>query len=335
MPTRPFGTLLWLSAAFVSQLVAGPSGYGQGTAELPALREGPPEPASLLSQEQIASAIRELDANRFAKRRDAALRLTQAGEAAIAPLATAATSDSREVATRALAILQRHHTRKQPASLQKAATQALQRIAGENHGRVSRQARAILNPPPEPPPPAPAIQFQRGQFRIQVQNVGGRGINVQVVNGTKQITVREKNRRIKIVEDPQQGIQIELNEKQNGQPRIRKFSAKTPQELKQKHPEIHRLYVQYAQQGGLGLPQIAIGLPGGAGFGRLPRIPRQPILGELDQAVRRLKETAQRLQKIRENSQDDTLRKQLARELKSLEQTRLQLESARKKLPPR
>ena len=59
------------------------------------------------------------------------------------------------------------------------------------------------------------------------------------------------------------------------------------------------------------------------------------MAGTLDQAIARLKASSDRLQKLVEDSQDEAFRDQMKRELENLETTRLQLESARKQLPPR
>ena len=336
MATRSPCFGLWILLAMMPHVVAATARDDLTGLRSPAPTEGPPEPAAQVSTEEIARDIRKLDANQFVQRREAALRLTQAGEAAIAPLAKAATNGSREAATSALAILRKHYSKKQPASLHTAARQALQQIAQSDHPRAARQDQAILNPPPPAPPAAPAIQFQGGQFRIQIQNAGAQAIQVQMINGHKKIDVRANDRRIKITESPQNGIEFELHDKHNGKPRVRKFTAKNSQELQQKHPEIHRLYVQYAKQAGGGVPRVVIGLPGRPGLGGLPRRPpNQRLTGTLDQAIMRLKATSERLQKLLEDSQDETFRTQMKRELESLRETRLQLESARRQLPPR
>ena len=297
--------------------------------------ETPPEPAVAMSTEEIRRAIRELDANQFVQRREAALRLTRVGEPAITSLTQAAVHGSREVSTSALAILRKHYAKRQPASLHTAAKRALQEIAQSDHPRAARQAKSILDPPALLPPAPPAIQFQGGQFRIQIQNGAAQAIKVQMINGRKKIDVRENDRRIKISESPQQGIEFELHDQHNGQLRVRKYTAKDATELRQKHPEIHRLYVQYAKQPAGGAQRVIIGLPGRPGAGGLPRFPNQRVAGTLDQAIARLKASSNRLQKLVEDSQDEAFRDQMKRELENLETTRLQLESARKQLPPR
>ena len=71
--------------------------------------ETPPEPGVAMSTEEIRRAIRELDANQFVQRREAALRLTRVGEPAITSLTQAAVHGSREVSTSALAIIRKHN----------------------------------------------------------------------------------------------------------------------------------------------------------------------------------------------------------------------------------
>ena len=330
MRSQWFG--LWI---LLPHLVGTAAGENQPDVRSLVSAETPPEPAAAMSAAEIRRAIRALDANQFVQRREAALRLTRAGEAAITSLAQAVMNGSREVSTSALAILRKHYAKQQPASLHTAAKQALQQIAQSDHPRAARQAEAILTPPPPVPPARPAIQFQGGQFRIQIQNGGAQAIKVQMINGHKKIDVRENDRRIKISESPQQGIEFELHDQHNSQPRVRKYTAKNAAELRQKHPEIHRLYVQYTKQPGGGVPRVIIGLPGRPGPGGLPGFPNQRVAGTLDQAIARLKASSKRLQKLLEDSQDETFRGQMKQELENLKTTRLQLESARKQLPPR
>lgn len=341
--SRWFG--LWILLPLLPQQVGNLAAEIQPETRSLVAAETPPEPAATMSAVEVRRAIRALDANQFVQRRDAAQRLTRAGESAISSLAQAAIHGSREVSTSAFAILRKHYA-KQQQGLQTAAKQALQQIAQSDHPRAARQAKAILNPPPPAPPAGRAgraIQFQGGQFRIQVQNGGvqaialggGQAVKVQMINGHKKIDVRENDRRIKISESPQQGIEFELHDQHNGQARVRKYTAKDAAELQKKHPEIHRLYVQYAKQPAGGAQRVIIGLPGQPGLGGLPQFPNPRVAGTLDQAIARLKASSDRLQKLLEDSQDDTLRGKIERELENLKTTRLQLESARKQLRPR
>ena len=341
IPSRWLGP--WTLLLLFPQLVGNLAGEIQPDARSLTEAETPPEPAATMSAVEIRRAIRALDSNQFVQRRDAALRLTRAGETAIRALSQAAIDGSREVSTSAFAILRKHYAKRQPESLQTAAKQALQQIAQSEDPRAARQAKAILTPPPPAPPAGRAIQFQGGQFRIQVQNGGvqaialggAQAVKVQMINGHKKIDVRENDRRIKISESPRQGIEFELHDQHNGQPRVRKYTAKDAAELRKKHPEIHRLYVQYAKQPAGGAQRVIIGLPEKPGLAGLPRFPNRRVARTLDQAIARLKASSERLQKLLEDSEDDTFRGQIQQELDNLKTTRLQLESARKQLRPR
>ena len=75
------------------------------------------------------------------------------------------------------------------------------------------------------------------------------------VNGIKDIEVTEKDRKVKIHVDPNQGIKVEIMETKEGKPVTRAFKAKNADELKKKSPEAHKLYEKYAK-GGAGNIQL-------------------------------------------------------------------------------
>ena len=76
-------------------------------------------------------------------------------------------------------------------------------------------------------------------------------------NGAKQVQAEEYGKKVKISEDPQNGIQIERITKKGGTDVTEKFEAKNVKELEKKFPEGFKLYNQYLGQG----------VAGGAGMG--------------------------------------------------------------------
>ena len=93
------------------------------------------------------------------------------------------------------------------------------------------------------------------------------------VNGAKEVDVDETDRKIKIHEEPQKVIRIEVTTKKNGKDVTEKYEAKDAEELKKRHPEGHKIYELYGKtQGGLGGIQIQI--QGGAvPLFRMPVLP--------------------------------------------------------------
>jgi exonuclease VII small subunit len=64
-------------------------------------------------------------------------------------------------------------------------------------------------------------------------------------NGVKQIEAEEGNRKVKIKDDPNNGIEMEVTETKDGKEATQKYQAKNAEELKKNHPEAHKIYEQY------------------------------------------------------------------------------------------
>ncbi len=237
--------------------------------------------AQLLAQEKsaeadeapIVSLIKQLAAPDFSKRQAASQQLLKLGEQAIPRLTAAALSDNREVVTRSVDIL-KGHLKSANEKLQSAARTALKKISAVEDGVGPRLARTALAPPKPRPQPVPGKGIP-GFPRIQLQVQGAaQAIKMRNVNGVKDIEVTEKGRSIKIHDDPNQGIKVEITETKDGKPVTRKFEAKNADELKKKHPEAHKLYQQYSQ-GAAGNIQLRINgqVPGNG----IPRIQIAPF----------------------------------------------------------
>jgi hypothetical protein len=239
-------------------------------------------PATLEFREQIGQWITDWDAPQFGKRQAATQRLLKAGQAAFPQLLEAARHPSREVSERALDVLEQHH-RLGDATLKEAAGEALRKLAGPEDAaavdRVARAARAALRPANDANNAvlaranAPAlIQARVNAIRgpmiagnIAIANRGirvnggiARSISVSDINGSKKIQIREKERSVNI-DLPRGGpIALELTEIKDGKSTTRKFEAKDLDELKQKHPEAHKVYEEFAPMfGGVRTPPAA------------------------------------------------------------------------------
>ena len=78
---------------------------------------------------------------------------------------------------------------------------------------------------------------------------------------------------MKIVDDPAQGIKIEMTEKQNGKEVTKKYEAKNVEELKKKMPAGYDIYKKYGEQGGNGALQVQMGIQIGGGNLPVPALP--------------------------------------------------------------
>jgi hypothetical protein len=83
---------------------------------------------------------------------------------------------------------------------------------------------------------------------IQVVASGGgaQTMKAWTVNGVKNVEVAEGDKKVKIHEDPQQGIKIEITTTKDNKDVTEKFEAKDAEDLKKKHPEAYEVYRKYA-----------------------------------------------------------------------------------------
>jgi len=251
---------------------------------------------------QIAQWVKELDSDLFATRQSAAQKLYEAGTPAIKPVTEATGSPSLEVSSQAIEILRRMlHSDQTP--LHEAAKHALEDLAKGDNAAASR-AREALAPPPAPQQgQIPGVPFGAGGIivpgggqiqigiginggNIQVAPGGGAQVirmRTQVANGVTKIEVEENGKKIKIEKDPNNGIEINVTEKVNGQDKTDTYKAKDADELKKKSPEAYKLYEKYGQAGGgafgnvqiraiqAGAMPVPFGAPGGIQMRAFPQ----------------------------------------------------------------
>lgn len=205
----------------------------------------------------IVTLIKQLASPNFAERQAASQKLATLGQQAIPKLTATALGNNREAVTRSVDIL-RGHLKSADEKLQAAAKVALEKLANIEQGVGPRLAREALAPPKPQPQQvprqgAPGIRIVP-QIQLQVQG-GAQGIKMRNVNGIKDIEVTENGRKVKIHDDPNQGIEVEIIETKDGKPVTRTFKAKNVDELKKKSPEAHKLYEKYSK-GGVGNIQL-------------------------------------------------------------------------------
>ena len=266
---------------------------------------------------QIAKLIEQLDAPRFGDRQEAQQKLRDLGKAALPAVEKASQSENREVSGRALEILERHF-KGDDESLKGAAKECLERLAKSTSESIALRAKDIVSPPQPPmPPAAPNIPNLRiGGARIQIQvggNAGGifRKVTVKDVNGVKETEVEETGRKVKIVDDPVNGIKLVVTETKDGKEETKKYEAKNADELKSKHPEAHKLYEEFSKApGGIQIQGIQLG-PGGVPVIRPRNVPRLKILrpeeleaakGNIEEALKELNSSLEALRKEAEKN---------------------------------
>jgi hypothetical protein len=238
-------------------------------AQEPESPSAPPAPTA-----EVANWIRQLDADRFVDRQAASDRLAEAGKLAISALQAAAETGSPETTARSIEVLAGHLSQSS-AETRVAAQAALEQLAKSENALASRRAKAALAErdkmamrfPAAPALPIrgfgiPAAQIGGGQFQIQINannfapnNPAGANPGVQVrrvtvinQNGVKQIDAEDGDRKVRIKEDPNNGIEMEVTETKEGQPVTQKYQVKNAAELKQKHPDVYKLYETYVAQ---------------------------------------------------------------------------------------
>lgn len=211
------------------------------------------------SADDIARWVQQLDAPRFAERQEASRRLSAAGKAVIPALEKAAAGESVEAAARAIELL-REMLDSPDSSTRDAAKQALTSISASDRPAAARRAQEALSAKEtEERLPRFNPMFGGGAMQIVVGNA--QRVSVKTINGVKEINADEGHRKIKIVDEPGKGIQVEITKKKDGKDVTERYSAANEEELKKKHPEEHKLYEQYGKnQGGIFRVQIAAGL---------------------------------------------------------------------------
>ncbi|MCS7304854.1 MAG: hypothetical protein NZ602_07080 [Thermoguttaceae bacterium] len=233
-------------------------------AEKPTQTESPKGSPPAVSPEELEKLVQQLDADSFADRQAASQRLAELGRAAIDALIRAATSESLEANVRALDILKKHLD-SQDAELKKATKEALEKIAEGPRASSARRAKDILKAYEERQNveklQQQGVQVLGGRIQVaaQAQMIGGQGVQrVQIVNNVKTIEGEEKDLKFRIVEDPKEGITVELTRKKEGKEVTEKFQAKNLEELQKKHPEAYEVYKRHSQAGGVMIQPIQV-----------------------------------------------------------------------------
>ena len=198
--------------------------------------------------DEAADLVKQLDAETFREREEAAQKLEALGKNAIPTLASAANEGTLETGIRSIDILKKlsEAEDKETAAEAKA---ALEKLTESENAATARRAKNALAPKPQPVVPAFPNRIRVVPFP-PAQIIGGnaaRRINMKNVNGVKTVEVDEGNRKININEDPNKGITVEITETNNGKETTEKFEAKNEDDLKKNHPKAHAEYEKYGK----------------------------------------------------------------------------------------
>jgi hypothetical protein len=285
-----------------------------------------------LMADEAADLVKQLDSEAFTEREAAAGKLQELGKKAIPALTEAAESGALETTVRSIGILKSLSESKDEETA-KDAKSALEKLAKSENAGTARRAENALTPKPQPVP----NNRLPGGIRI-VGNVviGNNATRVRVSNnnGVKTIEVTENQREIKILDDPNKGITVEITEQQNGKKATEKIEAKDADELKKKHPKAHEVYEKYGQ-GNMGRIQL-----GGAAL-PIPRaLPargiQRPNGMRLEMAGRILKSYLRNLESLAndqtiqdaDNKSRQSLKEDIAEMKKQLSELEKKLQSA-------
>lgn len=190
------------------------------------------------ASEQTASLIKQLDADESEVREKASRRLAEIGKSAIPALTDTVLNGRPEPSHRAFNILAKHFESKDKAT-KAAATAALESIVEKGRLAQASKAEAVLESP-----------SQQGPFRIlggRILPQGAKKVTAKTVNGVKEIEAEEADRKVKIKDDPKNGIEMEITTSKNGKETTKKYKAKSADDLKKNHPDAHDTYEKYTK----------------------------------------------------------------------------------------
>ena len=194
------------------------------------------------SKDNLGSLIKQLDDNEFAKREAAVKKLTELGAAAVPALNRATRRKSPESSMRAFDIIVRQYKDGNEATKKKA-TNALKKIAKSENLHAAK-AKKVLEPPKDVPGTSNELSA-RADIKIDGDAGIHRRVSVMVQNGITKVDAEENGQKVKILQDPEKGITIEITDQIEGKKETKKYQAKSLEELREKDPEAHKIYQKY------------------------------------------------------------------------------------------
>ena len=218
------------------------------------------EASGALSEDvEIARLCRQLGDADFLIREQATKQLLAGGNAVIGPVADAAESDSLETVMRCLLVLRALYLCPEEPT-REAARAALERLSSSRQRSAARRASEILNPPEPYSPAAQRLLLRANANRaamgirvFQAANPGALpagGIRVRTTNrnGDVSVLAEEDGRKVVITHQNEENIVVIVTEPPAAgekEGKSSEYRAKDLAELKEKHPEAHRLFERY------------------------------------------------------------------------------------------
>ncbi len=289
-----------------------------------------------VTPEQIATWIRELDADDFQTRESATESLAEAGMKALDPLVAAAQGGSLEVTTRAMDVITRLFEKSEGDTQSRVKAALEQIIAGDNKAAASR-ADAVLNPPQTQQQANQALPAMGG-FNI----VFGGGANMQIqsstdAQGNKTINAKEGDREVDISEKADGSIKMTVKEKVDGKEQSKEYAAKDQDELKEKHKEAFELYEKYAKQmNGIRIPQVQLGriraLPVAPAIRLVNPAQQQAAMDAMQEAQKELKAAVSAMKKLAEGDADQITPEAMQELIRQVEEAEKKVQEASEKI---
>lgn len=285
--------------------------------------------------DDVSDLIKKLDAETFREREEAAGKLEALGKQAIPALAEAAGAGNLETGIRSIDILKKlaEGNDKETAA---EARSALEKLAKSENAATARRAKNALDPPrPEPVPAVPnGVPFGRVLIpRALPARIAGnfRRVSTRTVNGVKTIEAEWGDRKVKIEEDPNKGIRVEITKKENGKDVTEKFEAKNEEDLKKNHPKAHAEYEKYKGNGiRVQVPAAVMPLPVRAAAHQRANGMQLQMAGRILEALGRHLDTMTKDETIKEASKEsrEALKKEVAEMRNRLVELEKKLEAA-------
>ena len=194
------------------------------------------------SNGNVGSLIKQLDDDEFSKRESAVKKLIKLGAAAIPALTKATKRKSPESSMRAFNIIVSQY-KDGDEEAKKKATNALKKIAKSENSHAAK-AKKALDPPKDVPETGNGLTA-KADIKINGNAGINRRVSVTVQNGVTKVDAEENGQQVSILEDAQKRITVEVTENKGKKKETRKYQAANAAELKEKHPEAHKLYQKY------------------------------------------------------------------------------------------
>lgn len=197
----------------------------------------------------LSRAVRQLEAEDFAVRREARALLEASGGAAVPPLIEAARQADPQLAGECVSLLAQLAT-STDESIAAAAKAGLETLAADTTGEAARLAAQVLAPPQ---PLVDPNSTTGGRRAIAVQF----GFRAAFPGGDRQAEFEDEGRKILLKEAANGGITVRITAPDdNGQPQVTEHAAANIVELRQKSREAFDLYVRNRHRLGVPAPFV-------------------------------------------------------------------------------